>query len=122
MEDIGEPLDPMVITPIAESCVMDDCALPPIAVGVGRGPERPDLVLIWTCAEHRNAVASALASRSVDPESYLYAIGATCAVVERHGTPCGAAADYVAVDVDAETADAICARHMVRRVGGPHRA
>jgi hypothetical protein len=89
------------------------CRLRPTALGLGRAREDPtQLVSLWACDAHRALLDQMLRDRGVDPEDGRHEIHPTCNVKGDHGTPCGAAGDYLLIRADGRWVCTACARHL----------
>jgi hypothetical protein len=103
----------LYVTQIADRCTaVDDCEGRPAAVGIARADDAPVLVLIWICDYHVGRVVAIFRDQDTNPDEHIFKVHRTCGVTGRHGTPCGAAGDYLLIEPDAEVVHTVCERHL----------
>jgi hypothetical protein len=107
-----QPREALSCTRIADQCGFPDCDAPPVAVGIARVKSERELLVMQRCDDHVLDMADIFREQDVDPEQHVFEICPTCRITGPHGTPCGAAGDYLIVaEAETQTVWTACERH-----------
>jgi hypothetical protein len=96
-------------TSIRDKC--GECDERPVSVATY--PEDPKTMLVaWACDEHLPRLAAFAGDQGVDHKQHIFESTRTCLATGSDGTPCGAAGDFLVVQIGGRHVMTICRRHL----------
>jgi hypothetical protein len=105
----NRPDDAFAAIAINEQC--GTCDQRPVVVA-SLPADPAEMSMVWACDEHLPDLVRFVREQGADPERHIFEISRTCRAPGDHGTPCGAAGDYLVVRRGGEAVITVCKRHM----------